>query len=135
MTKISGDIIILQKCTKNHDQMLYCSSDIACDGCNLHFSFWAIFFPFTPLTAQKTQIEKKTWKRAWDIIISHMCTENYDCNIPMAPELWSAMDERTDGFTHGLKKWQRLVPHLKTHSIKERIFSWTKIFMGKWKLN
>ena len=73
MTKISGDIIILQKCTKNHDQMLYCSSDIACDGCNLHFSFWAIFFPFTPLTAQKTQIEKKKNEKGHEISSFHIC--------------------------------------------------------------
>ena len=33
--------------------------------CNCYFSFWAIFFPFTPLTAQKIKIkknEKNTWR-------------------------------------------------------------------------
>ena len=30
--------IILHKCTKNHDHMLYCSWDMACDGWN-YFSF------------------------------------------------------------------------------------------------
>ena len=44
------DIIILHNCTKNHDHMLYCSWDMARDGCN-YFSFWAIFCLFTPLTA------------------------------------------------------------------------------------
>ena len=29
--KIPGDIIILHKCTKNHDHMLYCSLDMACN--------------------------------------------------------------------------------------------------------
>ena len=29
-----------------------------------YFSFWAILFPFTPITAQKMKISKK-WKRAW----------------------------------------------------------------------
>ena len=32
-----------QKCTKNHDLMLYCSLDMARDGFNCYFSFWAIF--------------------------------------------------------------------------------------------
>ena len=55
MKKTSGDII-LHKYTKNH--MLYCSWDMVCDGCNCYFSFWAIFCPFTPLTAQKMKILK-----------------------------------------------------------------------------
>ena len=41
-----GDIIILHKCTKNHDYMLCCSWDMACNKCNCHFSSWAIFLPF-----------------------------------------------------------------------------------------
>ena len=56
------DIIILYKCTKNHDHMLYLPWDMAHDTCNCCFSFWAIFFPFTPLTAQKN-IWKKKWKK------------------------------------------------------------------------
>ena len=46
MKETSGDIIILHKCPKNHDYMLYCSWNMACDGCNCCFSFWAIFCPF-----------------------------------------------------------------------------------------
>ena len=60
--KRPGDIIILHKCTKNHDHMLYCSWDMACERCNCYFSFWAIFCPFTPLTTQKIKISKK-WKK------------------------------------------------------------------------
>ena len=52
----AGDTIILHKYNKIHDHMLYCSWDMAHDGCNCYFSFWAIFCPFTPLTAQKTKI-------------------------------------------------------------------------------
>ena len=33
-----GDIIILHRCTNNHDHMLYCSWDMVHDGCN-YFSF------------------------------------------------------------------------------------------------
>ena len=47
MKKLPRDIIILHKCTKNHDYMLHCSWDMARDGCNLYFSFWDIF-PFYP---------------------------------------------------------------------------------------
>ena len=37
------------------------------DGCNSYFSFWAVFCPFTPLTAQNIKILKKqqqnpTWR-------------------------------------------------------------------------
>ena len=41
-------------------------------------SFWTIFCPFTPLTAQKIKIlknEKKKKKSPRDIIILHKCTE------------------------------------------------------------
>ena len=77
MKKTPGDIIILHMCTKNYDQMMYASWDMVRDRCN-YFSFWAIFCPFTPLTAQKIKILKKVKKMPGDIIILHMCTKNYD---------------------------------------------------------
>ena len=57
--KIPGDIIILHKCTKTHDHRLYCSWDMVRDDCNYCILFWAIFWPSTPLTAQKIKISKK----------------------------------------------------------------------------
>ena len=43
-----------------HDHMLHCLLDMAAgDGCNYYFLCWAIFFPFTPITAQKIKIKKK----------------------------------------------------------------------------
>ena len=39
MKKKPGDIIILQKCTKNDDHMFYCSGHMAHDRCNCYFSF------------------------------------------------------------------------------------------------
>ena len=48
LKKMTQDIIILYKWTKNHDHMLYCSWDMVCDRCNCYFSFWAISSPFTP---------------------------------------------------------------------------------------
>ena len=58
--------------------MLNCPYDMAHDACNCCFSFWTIFFPFTPLTAQKNKISKKWKKTPGDAIILHMCTTNYD---------------------------------------------------------
>ena len=57
--KKPGDIIILHKCTKNHNHMLYCSWNMTCDRCNCYFSVWAIFCPFTPITVQENKIFKK----------------------------------------------------------------------------
>ena len=63
--KQPGDIIILHECTKNHDQMLYCSWDMARVECYCYFSFREIFCPFShpsptpnpspPLTGQKVK--------------------------------------------------------------------------------
>ena len=61
--KSPGDIIILHKCTKNHDHMLYCSWDMVCDRCNCYFSFWTIFCPFVPLTSPKKENFKKKQKK------------------------------------------------------------------------
>ena len=44
-----GDIIIVHKCTKNHDYVLH----------NCCFSFWAIFFPFCPPNSSKNDNFKK----------------------------------------------------------------------------
>ena len=56
LKKAPGDIIILHKCAKNHDHMLYCSLDMARNGFHCYFSFWAIFCSFNSLTAQKIKI-------------------------------------------------------------------------------
>ena len=63
--KIPGDITILQKCIKNHDHMLYCSWDLACDKCNCYFSFWTIFCPLTPHKNSKNENLKKNEKFFW----------------------------------------------------------------------
>ena len=73
-----GDIIILHKCTKNPDHMLYCSWDMVHDGCNCYFSFWAIFCPFYPPKSPKNQNFKKMKNSPGDIIILHMFTKKYD---------------------------------------------------------
>ena len=86
--KMTGDIIILHKCTKTHNHMLYCSWDLVHDGCNCYFSFWTIFCPFTSATAWKMKISKKNEKNPGDIIILQKCTKNHDymlhCSWDMA---------------------------------------------------
>ena len=71
--KTPGDII-LHKCAKNHDYMLYCSWDMARDTCNCCFSFWAIFHLLTH-SKKKKKKKEKTFR---DVIILHMCTIDYD---------------------------------------------------------
>ena len=59
MKKIPGDIIILHKCTKNYDHMLYCSWDMANVVYNL---FWDIFCPVIPLAPPPSLNRQKKWK-------------------------------------------------------------------------
>ena len=89
--KILGDIIILHKCTKNHDHMLYYSWDMMRDRCNCYFSFWAIFCPFTPLTAQKIKILKK-WKKHLEISSFYICVPKIMIRWCMVPEIWCMTD-------------------------------------------
>ena len=52
---------------------------MARDGCNCYFSFWAIFCPFTSLTAQNIKMKKKKEKNPpGGIIILYKCTKNQD---------------------------------------------------------
>ena len=87
--KAHGYIIILHKCTKNHDHMLYCSWDMACNRCNLYFSFWAIFCPFTSLTARKNHLE----------ISYDTCVPKIMITWCMVPEI--VCDGQTDRQTDG----------------------------------
>ena len=73
MKKSPQDIIILHSCTKNYDQMMYGSWDMVCDICN-YFSFWAIFYPFTPVTAWKIKILKK-WNKKPEISSFYICVK------------------------------------------------------------
>ena len=59
--KVTIDIIILQMCTINENDMIYGSWDVEPDRLNF-FSFWTIFCPFTPLTTQKIKNLKKMKK-------------------------------------------------------------------------
>ena len=91
--KNPGDIIILHKCTKNHDHILYCFSDMAREG-----SFWTAYWPFTPpLMVQRFKFSKK-WKKHLKISSFYACVpKNYD---HIMYSFWNmARDGRTDGQT------------------------------------
>ena len=62
--------------------MLHCSWDMVHDRCN--YLFWAFFWPFTPLTAQKTKILKK-WKTCLEILSFYIC-------VPKIMIIWYVAD-------------------------------------------
>ena len=112
MKKPPGDIIILHKCTKNYDQMMYGSWDMVRDRCNWYFSFWAIFCIFTPLTAQKIKSLKK-WKKLLEISSFYICAPKIKIRWCTVPEICCTTDRWTDGRTEKVtyevgappKKW------------------------------
>ena len=77
MKKIPGDIIILDMCSKNYDQMMYSPWDMVRDACN-YFSFWATFCPFIHYQPKKSKLKKTKKNKPGDIIILNVCTKNYD---------------------------------------------------------
>ena len=93
MKKTPGDIIILHKCTKNHDYMLHCSWDMMCDQCNCYFSFWATFCLFThpplhPPNSPKNENLNNMKKVPGDAIILHKCTKKIMVIYYTVPEIW-----------------------------------------------
>ena len=101
-------------CTKNYDQMMYGSWGMVHDRCNCYFSFWAIFCTFTPLKAQKIKILKKWKKTPWDIIILHMCTQNYH---QMMYSSWDMVHDRCNYFSF----WATFCPFIPLTSRKIKI--------------
>ena len=89
--KMPGDIITLYKCTKNHDHMLYCSWDIVSDRYNCYFSFWAIFCPFTPITAKKWKSQKK-WKNPLEIPSFYTTLPKIKIICYTVPYIWYMTD-------------------------------------------
>ena len=76
---------------------------MALDGCNCYFLFWAIFWPFTSLTAQKIKTCNRMKKMPRAIIILHKCPKNHDhmlhCSWDMGQnnrEMDGQTDEKSD---------------------------------------
>ena len=93
-----GDIIILHKCTKNHNHMLYSSWNMPCDKCNCHFSFWAIFLIFyhplpcpPPPTAPKTKSSTKM-KKPLEISSFYTSVPKIMIRCYTGPEIWYVTD-------------------------------------------
>ena len=87
-----GDTIILQKYTTNHDHMIHCSWDKTRDGRKFCFSFWASFWPFTPLTNQKIKIKKKHL----EILPFYTCVAKIMITWCMVLDIWCPTDVQTD---------------------------------------
>ena len=117
--KSHGDIIILHSFTKNYDHMLYCSWDMAHGRCNCYFSFWAVFCPLTPLTAQKVKISKK-WKKHLDISSFYTSVPKIMIRWCMVPEIWCTMDIQIDR----QKKW-----HIEVGTPPKNGPKWQKILL------
>ena len=107
MKETPGHIIILHKCSKNHDHMLYYSiHEIWCMTDVIVIFHFGLFFalphpnpPPPPPNSPKNQNLKKMKKTLGDIIILQKCTKNYDWIIHGS---WNmARDRRTDR----QKKW------------------------------
>ena len=71
MKKVSGDVIFLHMCIKNHDHM-YASWDIECNRHNF-LLFCVTFCPFTPLLTPKIKIWKKCKKKTLEILSFSTC--------------------------------------------------------------
>ena len=119
MEKNPGDIIILHKCTKNQDHMLYCSWDMAHHRYNCYFSFWTILYPFTLLTAPKKEDFTKMKKTPGDVIILHKCTKNHDYVLYCS---WDMVRDRCNYFSF----WANFCPFTPLTAWKMKIFK-------KWK--
>ena len=91
MKKTPGDIIILHMCTKNYDEAMYGCWDMVRARYNCYFSFWAIFCPFTPLTAQKIKIFKK-WKKFLEISSFYICVPKIIIRWWTVPEISCVTD-------------------------------------------
>ena len=80
MKKMHGNIIILHKCTKNHDHMLYCSWNMACDRWHVTdviiFHSGLFFTLLPPQQLKKNQNFEKMKQTPGGIITLHMCTKN-----------------------------------------------------------
>ena len=124
MKKAPTGVTILHLCITNDNHMMYGSWDMEYDRQNF-LSFWAIFYPFTPLTTPKIKILKKL-KKFLEISSFYSCVPQITIIWRMVPEILSATDRI---FSHSglffallpkqpeniiLKKWKK---HLEISSL------------------
>ena len=93
--KTPADIIILHKCTKNHDHILYTVPEIWCVTdviAIFHFGLFFALLPPCPSNSPRNENFKKNEKKnPGDIIILHKCTKNHNHMSYTAPETWCVM--------------------------------------------
>ena len=115
MKKTPGDIIILHKCTKNHDHILHCSWDTECDRCNyFHFGlFFILLAPPSPTlpNSPKSHNLRKMIKKPGYIIILHQCTKNHDHMLYCS---WNMVHDRCNYFSF----WAIFLPFYSPNSPK-----------------
>ena len=145
MKKISGDIINLHMCTKNHNHIMYGSGDTEQDI----LSFWAIFCPFTspPLTIPNIKILKKMktpgniirlyihvynkWRSydIWFLKYKVRQTEIFDSlenqNFNIKKDTW-----RYYHFTHLHHKWQSYDVWFLRYRARQTIFRYSGPFFA-----
>ena len=90
MKKTPQDTTILHMCTINHNHMMYVTWDIKCDR-YYFLSFWSIFCPFTPLTAQKIKILKK-WKKFMETSSFYISVPKITIRRCTVPQIWCVTD-------------------------------------------
>ena len=88
----TGDIIILHKCTKDHDHMVYCFWNTARDRCNCYFSFWAIISPFTPQNENFKKKKKRKRKKHLEIPSFYTSVPKIMIKSYTIPEIWHVTD-------------------------------------------
>ena len=72
--------------------MIICYTlDMAHNGFHCYFSFWAIFYPLTSLTAWKIKILKK-WKKQQEISSFYVSVPKIMIRWCSVPEIWCVMD-------------------------------------------
>ena len=90
MKKTPGDTIILHRCTK----WLYCSWDMACDGCNYFFilGYTFPFYPFPPPPNCPKNENFKKWKQYLEIPTFITSVPRIMIICFTAPEIWHVTD-------------------------------------------
>ena len=101
MKKPPGNMIILHKCTKNHDYMLYCSWDMTRDGCNFYFFSLEYFLFLYTLPCPKNQSLYKNEKSYRRYRFTHVYQKLWSDDV----RFLRYGEGRTDRRTGRRKKW------------------------------
>ena len=147
------DIIILNKCTKNHDHMLYCSWDMTCDRC-YYFSFWAIFCPFIKKSDQKAdqkikikKIKKhqeihhftKVYQKSWSYAIVFLKYGAWQINYFSFWAIFCPFIKKSDQKADQKIKIKKIKKHQEIHhftKVYQKSWSYATVFLkyGAWQM-